>query len=40
MEGAEGEGERLSSRLHATHGANTGLDLMTLRSHLELKLRV
>ena len=40
--GAEGEGERISSRFHAECGATSdaGLDPMTLRSWPELKSRV
>jgi len=38
--GGEKERERISSRLHAEHRANLGLNLTTLRSGPDLKPRV
>ena len=38
--GVERGRERILSRLHAQHGTDMGLDLMTLRSGPELKSRV
>ena len=40
MRGAEGEREKISSRLHTHVEPDTGLNLMTLRSQPELKPRV